>query len=426
MRSLIGRGLLLLLSACVAVGFWNTAKPLPAGTHIAATPRRLADSAVEILADAGRSNVEMERELSQIGRAEQLIVLDRTPVPREIAQALLLRKHLRPHLTIVLLTSLDGSASRSDAVSDLQSLERAGIIVVRIKLDRLRDSNASYSGLWRILFGWWSDPFTEVDGTGSLRAGARALNFKSDARQLMVADDGAGGWVSFIGAAGAIPALILRGDPAHDIVASEFQLASWSTDDDRLPPVPPLSARGAGAIDARFVTEGAIGASLIDAIGDSGAGDRICLASRHLADRRLVAAIMAAAARGASVQLLLDREARPNQAVAGELAGAAKNIELRWSPPLHDTANSLMLVRRRTDLSIYLGAGTLTRRNLADLNLAAGVELRMPLRERAADVATEFFSRRWSMSAPYARFSDESAAAYWRYRFAEFTGLAGF
>jgi hypothetical protein len=55
-------------------------------------------------------------------------------------------------------------------------------------LDRLRDSNPLYSGIWRLLFGWWSDPLT-TGGRVTLLTWSRMRNF-GDQRQLVVADDG--------------------------------------------------------------------------------------------------------------------------------------------------------------------------------------------------------------------------------------------
>ncbi len=67
-------------------------------------------------------------------------------------------------------------------------------------------------------------------------------NFKADQRQLVVADDGSGGWSAIIGA-GVSAGLILRGSLARAMIAGELQVAAWSTDDDRLPVGPPVLRR---------------------------------------------------------------------------------------------------------------------------------------------------------------------------------------
>jgi hypothetical protein len=365
--------------------------------------------------------------LSAIDHAEQLIVLDRSPVTRELAQRLLARKHLRPHLKIVLVTDPANEAFGGSSAQTLSSLEQAGVIVARVRLDRLRDSNPLYSGLWRLAFSWWSDPFDEAPGRATLPALARTRNAKSDRRQLVVADDGSGGWIAIIAPGGAA-SLSLRGPLARAIIAGELQVAAWSTDDDRLPAGPSTDDRGVGSIDARFLTEGAIETALLDAIGAAGSGDRLGIAVENFSDRRLIAAALRAAVRGASLQVLLARNVTPNQAVADELLrGGAGRIDIRWY--LGGDAASLpklLLFRHGGDVWMNLGTANYTRRNLGDLNLAASIELRMPVRAAAAGAVIEYFSEAWSVAAADPKFAAATAADYWQYRFAEASGLSSF
>jgi cardiolipin synthase A/B len=215
---------------------------------------------------------------------------------------------------------------------------------------------------------------------------------------------------------------------ARAIVTSELQIAAWSTDDDRLPIGLPMGGRGVGSIDARFLTEGAIESALLDAIAAAGGGDDIYIAVENLGDRRLIAATLRAAARGARLQVLLARNRIPNQAVAGELLrDGGGRIEVRWSPIQPGAAfPKLLVVRHRTDLWMNWGSANFTRRCLADLNLEANVELRMPARSAPALAITGYFAKAWSHAAADPGAADDSSAAYWRYRFAEATGLSSF
>ena len=420
--------LLVLLLAWLSLMFWNIAKPLPPGIHLVSQTVRLSDADVEFLYESPRRRAAVAPDLSAIDHAEQLIVLDRSPVTRELAQRLLARKHLRPHLKIVLVTDPANEAFGGSPAQTLTSLEQAGVIVARVRLDRLRDSNPLYSGIWRLAFGWWSDPFDETPGRATLPALARTRNSKSDQRQLVVADDGSGGWIAVIAPADAAASLTLRGPLARAIIAGELQVAAWSTDDDRLPVGPSMDDRGVGSIDARFLTEGAIETALFDALGAAGSGDRLGIAVENFSERRLIAAALRAAARGASLQVLLARNREPNQAVADELLhGGGGRIEIRWY--LGSDAASLpklLLFRHGDDVWMNVGTANYTRRNLGDLNLAASVELRMPARAAAAHAVTEYFSEAWSVAAADPRFVAASAADYWHYRFAEASGLSSF
>jgi len=419
---------LLFLLAWLSLVFWNSAKPLPPGTHIVSQTSRLSEADVDFLYESPRRLDRPAPEISAIDRAEQLIVLDESPLTREVAQHLLARKRVRPTLKIVVVTDPRNQAFGGTPSQTLTSLEQAGIVVARARLDRLRDSNPLYSGLWRLLFGWWSDPFDEVPGQVTLPAWSRMLNSKTDQRQLLVADDGAGGWTNILAAAGAPAGLILRGPLARAMVSSELQIAAWSTDDDRLPVGLPMGGRGVGSIDARFLTEGAIESALLDAIAAAGGGDNISIAVENLSDRRLIAAALRAAARGARLQVLLARNRMPNQAVADELLrDGGGRIEVRWSPIQPGAAYpKLLVVRHRTDVWMNWGSANFTRRCLADLNLEASVELRMPARSAPARAVTGYFANVWSNAAADSGAADDSSAAYWQYRLAEATGLSSF
>ena len=417
----------MLLLAWMSLAFWHSVKPLPPGVHLISQTSRLSDSDVEFLYESPRHRAP-SRDLSAIDRAEQLIVLDRSPVPTDLAQHLLGRKRLRPTLKIVLVTDSGRATSGAAPAQNLAALERAGIVVARVRLDRLRDPNPLYSGLWRLAFGWWNDPFDETPGLAPLAAWARLQNFKSDQRQLMVADDGSGGWIAIVAPAGASPSLIVRGLLAHAMIAGELQIAGWSTDDDRLPLAPQSQGRGVGSVDARFLTEGAIESALLDALQTAGGADRVQIAVDDLSDRRLITAALRAAARGARLQVLLGRNPMPNQPVAAELLReGAGRIQVRWYPEgLGGRHPSLLVLRHGADVWVNFGSANFTRRDLGDLNLAASVELRMPARAAAAQAAIGYFDAAWAGASADTLFAETSAAAYWRYRLAEASGLSRF
>jgi len=430
--------------AWAACAIWNSVKPVPRGTRVASLPARLTESQVDLLDDLAPAGAILRREMEAIGRAEQTVVLDQSPLSRALANALLLRKRQRPNLKVMLVTDPRDEVYGGTPSGILNALERTGIVVVRTRLERMRDSNPLYSSLWRLCVGWWSDPFDEIPGEATRRPALRQLNLKADRRQLLVADDGAGGWISIVMSAaptgavstGAAPVaatvtagvgLEIRGQLARAIVASELQVAGWSTDDDRQPAAPPVEGRGMGAIDARFLTEGAILAALRDAIAVAGGGDSIEIAVQAFGDRQMVDAVLRAAARGARVQLLLDPGSPGSQAAAGELKRTEPGkIEVRWRARDPRAEAGYAVIQHRNDIWLHVGSTNFTRRGLDDLDLAAVIELHMPARAGPARVATELFAKNWSSAAAYASHADESTKTYWRYRIAEATGLPVF
>jgi hypothetical protein len=182
------------------------------------------------------------------------------------------------------------------------------------------------------------------------------------------------------------------------------------------------------------LTEGAIAAALLDDIRAAGNGDEISIAVDDFAERRLISALLAAAARGVRVQVLLRANRMPNSSVADELARrGAGRIEVRRHAAAAGSRLRLLLVRHRADAWMNLSSANFTRRNLDDLNLEAGVELRMPARAAPARAGADYFAGLWAgagaagaAAAGRADSAPASAAEYWRYRFAEATGLSSF
>jgi cardiolipin synthase len=423
-----GRTLLLIaVLAWGAVAAWNGQKPLPPGTHVTSLATRLAESQVQIISASAAAGAIEARELAAIERANELIVLDAAPLSRTVGRELLLQRAKRPNIKILLVSDPRSEAYGGTPVEYLESLERAGVIVARVRLDRLRDCVPLYSALWRLTVAWWSDPFDEHPGEPGLRAWLRAQNHKADQRRLLVTDDGAGGWVSLLSAPGGDLAVQITGDLARDIAASELKIAAWSSSDDRLPAPPRAAPHGPGSIDARFLTEGAIRGSILEALGTATAGDEVGLAAPRLSDRRVIDAALRAAARGAHVRVLLDPGAAPNGAVGGELErGGNGNIELRWRMRPSPATASLAFVARRGELWATAGAAEFTRPSLDDIDLESAIELRLPLHAAAARALESHFDATWGDGAAYARYAVESTADYWRYRFMSAAQLAAF
>lgn len=458
------------MAAWFALAFWHSVKPLPPGAHAASLAARLAESDVEFLYDAGAHRDIFAHVFGTIDHAEQLVVLDfflfndfrgavhagpPEALANELTRHLLARRRARPNLKVVLVTDPINEVYGALASPYFGALERAGVVVVRTRLEALRDSNPLYSGLWRLTLGWWGDDFPQLgwlanpfdDGPDrvSLRAWLQLLNFKANHRKLIAADDGEGGWVSIVtsanphdaSAANGNVGLLLHGRLAAAIINSELAIAGWSVDDDRLPQRPAIEGGGVGTIDARFLTEGAVRTALLDALAAAAAGDEISIAIFYIGERQLIEALLAAARRGAHVRLLLDsnreafgrsKDGVPNQPVAGELTReGAGRIEVRWHKTRGEQFHTkMMLIEHGMDLWLCLGSANYTRRNLDDLNLEADIELRMPGRAAPARAASAYFEDQWADAEPYERMADESTAKYWRYRIMEATGLSTF
>ena len=237
-------------------------------------------------------------------------------------------------------------------------------------------------------------------------------------------------------------ALRIDGPVAHDVIASEAEVASWSGVEVSQPPAP--EAETSDGAMAQLLTEAAIRDAVLAQVDDTVAGDRLDVAAFYVAHRGVVQALKEASGRGVAVRVLLDpnREAfgfekggLPNQPVAEELLDAG--VQVRWCVTDGEQCHSkVVLVRRgpaKDELAdaVILGSANLTRRNLDDFNLESSVLLK-GRGVAAIDEIGAWFDQRWDSSdgrrtsRAWAPRDEAGWFDGWRYRLMEASGLSTF
>ena len=361
--------------------WWQTNKPLPAGTHVdspwaAITPRDVNFIADITSADAyGRQNSSQaifDEVLGVIRSAHKFIVLDYflfnstlgngtgatpafRPLSGELRDALIERRRTVPDLQVLFITDPINEVYGGVSSHDLRLLRAAGVEVVVTDLDVLRDSNFVYSSLWRLAIKWWTaslltagstrpkgdssgwlpNPLDESSEPISFGDWARLLNFKANHRKVIIADDGRDGLVTIVGSANphdassahSNVALKVVGTSTLPLLESELQVARFSGWQGRLPAAtgwvaaaataPPGRPSNAGGGRLKVVTEGGILAQLLERLDSAQRGDNIDIAMFYVADRAVIESLLAASRRGVAVRLLMD----PNR----DAFGRAKN-----------------------------------------------------------------------------------------------------
>jgi len=163
------------LGILVAVAAWNLYKPLPDGTRVRGEVIETPAGQLHFLTDLTGADVFgapivhqqiFDAVLKTIGEARQYVVLDfflfnnqrgastdakpHRELSRELRDALLARKRQLPDLQILLITDPINDLYGSLPSRELADLRDAGVDVVRVDLDSLRDSNPIYSALWHV------------------------------------------------------------------------------------------------------------------------------------------------------------------------------------------------------------------------------------------------------------------------------------
>ena len=470
-----------------SVGVWQTNKPMPAGTHVHTSPIAVDASQVRFLTDLTYNDPQAHPVYEQqifdevfqiIDGAESFIVADfflfndfmgaaeapHRRLSRELASRLIARRAAKPALTVLLITDPINDVYGGVESPLLQELRDAGINVVVTDLQKLRDSNPFYSSLWRMFGQWWKptpsegslpNPFDTEPAKVSLSSWLSLLNFKANHRKLIVADRSDGSLITLVASANphdgssahSNVALRFVGEPALKIVESELAIERFSGWQGHVLASSPESTpvEATDPLQLSFLTEAAIRDHLLKAMDATRNGDSIRIATFYLADRKIVAALLAASKRNVKVQLVLDpnrdafgrqKDGVPNRPVANELvteSGGA--IEIRWYRTHGEQFHTkLALITQGGGLIASLGSANLTRRNIGDYNLEANVALELKAESPLALEMSRYFNRIWSNEGPpgteytadFGVYRDSDTSRYWRYRIMEATGLSTF
>lgn len=479
MRWRAGRlALLALGGAWLLSAYYHTHKALPAGMQVASPVCTVPAADVQLLTDTtaadayGQALVKQqifEATLAAVRAARRFIVLDyerlaaadtagvQRALAAELTDALLERRRELPQLAVLFITDPINERYGHAPSPQFELLRAAGVTVVRVDLDALRDPNLLYSSLWRLLLRWWDRPGAPFG------VAARELNFKRDHRKVLIADDGHDGLTALLGSASpedaqsawSNAALRFGGGAAQVLLKSELAVArfsGWRGD------AQPFAAPAAVGCDAaapaapsaaqarvQVLTEGAFGRELIEQLEAAVSGDAVDAALFRLSDRDVIEALLGAARRGVRVRLILDPSedattlapsGLPNQPLASELvARAAGAVHVRWYRTHGERFHSAFaLVYGPQRLWLTVGSADFTRRSLMNYNLEANVALQLTPAAAPAQQALEYFETLWSnraaqgveYSADFAVFADPSQANYWLARLLEGAGLAPF
>ena len=480
--------ILVLASVWMLTGLYHVFKPLPEGVG-EAWPTRPAEDVAVLIDDtwvdqaAADNQGEPRRHFDQtifdeffrlIGQAETLVVVDMflfndmagattdtlRPLSEQLTDALIERKQQRPNLRAVLITDRFNTLYGGVRAPHLERLEAAGVRVVFTDLPRLRDSNPSWSALWRLCCQWAGNsteggwlPNPTGDGKVTLRTYLALINFKANHRKTLVVDEG-DTWTGLVTSANAHDAssahsniaVRFSGPAALDLLQSERAAVAFSSDNDT--DGWPLARAETGSEEdgatVAVLSEAAIRDALLTTIKQADSGEHLDVGVFYLSHRPLIEALADAQERGVVIRLLLDpnkdafgreKNGVPNRQVAWELHGAG--VEVRWCATHGEQCHTKMLLRYGDDGAarpavLIAGSANFTRRNLDNLNLETSVQLTAAADHPAMTTARDAFQRRWSnpdgklFSEPYEAYSDDSRLRYALYRFMEFTGWSTF
>ncbi len=287
-----------------SVILYNQFKPLPEGISYQGDTHQVASEDIEFLHDLtyqenGKEKYEQEifdTVYQSIENAEEFIILDMfminefsseardfPEISKDLTDKITAQIEKFPDLKVVVISDPINTTYYSHEAKHLAPLADLGVELVYTDLERLRDPNPLYSGIWRMFFqwfgqegnGWVKNPFGEPGPEVTIRSYLKTLNIKANHRKVLATENeglilsanphDASGFHSNIG-------FKVKGEILKDIIESEKAVAKFSGGNlDAFPTEKEInqlntSTNASEDLNVTLVTEQKIEKAVVDAI----------------------------------------------------------------------------------------------------------------------------------------------------------------
>lgn len=449
---------------------------MPEGVSYEGSLRK--DSNVEFLYDLNyeKDNQVMKEQeifkeqLALIEAAEEFIILDlflfnddydrETAIDypnlsKELTDQLIAKKEEISNIKILFITDEINNFYGVYESKNIKKLKENDIDVVLTDLEKIRDSNPVYAGLWRTSLkwfgtagkGWLANPFSPDSPKVTARGYLKLFNFKANHRKVILSEKNAivtsmnphdaSGHHSNI-------AFKLEGSILKDILESELKVAQFSgyEDIEAFQQIEIRPSTKNNSVQSQLVTEGKIKDAILDAIKKTEEKDEIRMGMFYLSHREIVEELIDASKRGVDLKLILDpnkdafgmkKNGIPNRQVAQEIQKkTGKNNLIRWYDTDGEQFHTKLLLVNQPEQSIIIGgSANFTRRNLDDFNLENNLVITAKKDQPIVKEMNAYFDRLWTnddgiYTVDYEEYESESSFKTILYRFQEWSGLSSF
>ena len=372
---------------------------------------------------------------------------------REVTQALLAAKRQRPSLSLWIISDPTNTGYGSYANPYFQELEAAGATVLLTNLAPLPDSNFLYAGFSNLIGspsnnggrGWLPSPFYRGAPRFNLGGWLALFNFKANHRKIILTEKRAmitsANNSHDASAANSNIAFSFSGPLLAELLKSEQAVTALSGVELEVD-LPRPSAKISCSTQIQLLTEGKIKEVLLEDLNICRPPATLWMAMFYLADRQIIAALLAATQRGITINLLLDanrdafghqKNGVPNKPVAAWLKKkSAGRIHIRWYDTHGEQFHTkLILLASPVNSTIMGGSANLTRRNICDFNLETNLRIVSPSASAVNRQVLSYFQRLWNnedgqFTVAYEKFADHCLLKYWQYQFQERSGFSLF
>lgn len=465
-----------LLIIVIVLGVFNSYKSLPNGISYTGEIIKVSEQEIDFLYDLTYEAEEkriydheiFDKILETIDSAEKYVLIDMflwskgneepmRDLAQEMTDHLIKRKKEIPELKVIVITDLYNTGYGSFDVDYFEQMKDVEIDVVFTDLNKLRDSNLLYSPLWRTFFQILGDPsggWVQIPGyseKGSIRAFLKLMNFKANHRKTMIADCG-NQMCSFVisanpagsGAEHSNVGFLVKNNIYQDIYNSEktvLNMSGYKFDDWDFSFVK-ANLEETKDIEIQLLTEKKIKDNILMKINESQKDEEIKIAIFYFSDREIIRALLKASERGVDIKIIADPSKTgfgrdkfgvPTRMVISELI---KKSNGKIKAKYYDTDaeqfhTKMSIFSNQNNLTVILGSGNYTRRNLDNLNLEADLKVKIPIDKNMSLEILEYFEKMWNNNGGHYTIDSNSFTqpSLWRtiqYRFQEFSGASTF
>ncbi|MEB7724292.1 phospholipase D-like domain-containing protein [Mammaliicoccus fleurettii] len=378
-------------------------------------------------------------------------------ITHRLTQSLIAKKKENPNIRIIVITDPINSFYGSYTPRNIKALKANNIDVHYTDLSKLRDSNPIYSGTYRTFFQWFgnsengklNNPLSSEGPDVTVRGYLKILNMKANHRKTLVTEKHGmvlssnphdpSGYHQNVGVrvTGPIQNAIIK----SEIAVANMSGAQYSASDFK---INNNSWRDDATYSVQLATEGKIKEQILKNIKKSQSKDRISIGMFYLSDRDVINELIKASKRNVQIKLILDinkeafgkeKPGVPNKPVASELVNRSKgNIKVKWALSNGEQFHSKYLLfeqHENKNAAMILGSSNLTRRNIEDYNLETDIIIKGKQDDEAFTKLSQNFNKAWdnkkyTITAQYDEFKDESLWKKVLYRIQEKTGLSSF
>lgn len=332
----------------------------------------------------------------------------------EMTDLLIAKKKENPAMPILFVTDPINNFYGAYEEDNLKRLRENGIEVVVTDLNKMRDSNALVSGIYRAYLQWfgtsgggWIKNFFDKDADKvNVRSILKLANFKGNHRKVLISEKEAL-------LASANPhdpsahhsnvAMVFRGKSMEDLIKTE------SIFFDKLPDVIEnfKAEEVTSPYKLRVITEGKIYDEISKNIKETKKGDEINLGIFYLSEFRILRELGEAAKRGVDVKIIadlnkdafgLEKNGSPNRPALSELKEDYPDINIRWYQTSGEQFHTKFIYfdfKDKDPLAI-LGSANYTRRNLDNFNLETNLAVEMEKDSPMAGEMRNYYARIWN------------------------------